>query len=295
MVSHVTDTRSNPNDQIASASKALGRSPQRIAVFLAIHSTKQKIKTASDVARIAKLKRKRVLEEAKKLVNKHIIVQTTRDGEVAYERDDFCYAHRKEIVSLASNPAKLRSYPTKYSPKLTGPIVRIPAPRPLVRTGLIYADDIDSFRLIKRVKAAPPVQGMLEKRFKHGVQRILGETGKFRDWGGETSDLYTTRVKYKQKRVAAAFAFKGRGTSGVLIPGRLGRNGDQVQRLFIEPAEIFFVQYVGQIASSVLQQMEAFAQSKSMSTGKKIRYGVIDGPDSARLVAAYPRAFKARR
>jgi len=295
MVQHFTDTRSNPNDQIASASKALERAPQRIAVFLAIHSTKKKIKTASEVAKLAKLKRKRVLEEAKKLVNKHIIGQTKRNGEIAYERDDFCYAHRDDIVSLARSPAKLRSYPTKYSPKVTGSVLRIPAPKPLVRTDQIYADDIDSFYKVKRVKAAPPVQGMLEKRFKRGLQRILGESGRFKDWGGETSDLYTTRLKYKQKRVAAAFAFKGRGTSGMLTPARLGKNGDQIQRLFMEPAEIFFVQYVGQIAPSVLQQMLAFAQSKSMSTGRKIRFGVIDGPDSARLVAAYPKAFKGRR
>src|SRR5262245_13717389 len=91
--------------------------------------------------------------------------------------------------------------------------------------------------------------------------------------------------------MAAAFAFKGPGTKGLLVPGKLGKNGDQIQRLFAEDAYIFFVQYVGQIAPSVSQQMAAFAQAKSLSTGRKILYGVIDGADSARLVAAYPSAF----
>ena len=54
----------------------------------------------------------------------------------------------------------------------------------------------------------------------------------------------------------------------------------------------FFVQYVGQIAPTVIQQMAVFAQAKSLSTGRKIYYGVIDGQDSARIVAAYSKAFK---
>jgi hypothetical protein len=97
------------------------------------------------------------------------------------------------------------------------------------------------------------------------------------------------------KRVAAAFAFKGPGMKGVLVPGKLGKNGDQIQRLFVEDADLFIVQYVGQIASTVAQQMAVFAQAKSLSTGRKIYYGTIDGTDSARLIAAYPKAFKTNR
>lgn len=135
---------------------------------------------------------------------------------------------------------------------------------------------------------------MREEVFKHGVQRIAGEKGRFKDWGGEASDLYTSRLRLDGRRVAVAFGFKGRGFKGVLNPSRMGKNGDQVQRLFIEDADVFFVQFGGQIAPSMLQQMAAFAQSKSLTTGRVIRYGVIDGNDSARLVAAYPKAFKKR-
>jgi hypothetical protein len=41
----------------------------------------------------------------------------------------------------------------------------------------------------------------------------------------------------------------------------------------------------------VIQQMATYAQAKSLSTGRVIRYGTIDGGDAARLVSAYPKAF----
>jgi hypothetical protein len=133
---------------------------------------------------------------------------------------------------------------------------------------------------------------MGENKFKVGVQRIVGQGGNFKDWGGETSDLFTTKLKVKGSRKAAAFAFKGKGLKGVLTPARMGKNGDQIQRLFIEDADVFLLQYGGTIAPSVTQQMATYAQSKSLTTGRLIRYGIIDGADSARLVAAYPKAFK---
>jgi hypothetical protein len=74
----------------------------------------------------------------------------------------------------------------------------------------------------------------------------------------------------------------------------LGKNGDQIQRLFTEDATVFLVQYGEQIAGTVVQQMAVFAQAKSLSTGRMIRYGTIDGRDSARLLAAYPDAFRRR-
>jgi hypothetical protein len=71
----------------------------------------------------------------------------------------------------------------------------------------------------------------------------------------------------------------------------MGKNGDQIQRLYIEDADVFLLQYGGQTAPSVIQQMAAYAQNKSLATGRLIRYGTLDGGDSARLVAAYPTAF----
>jgi hypothetical protein len=75
----------------------------------------------------------------------------------------------------------------------------------------------------------------------------------------------------------------------------MGKNGDQIHRLFQEDADIFLVQYGEQIANSVIQQMAVYAQVKSIATGRTIFYGTINGQDSAALVAAYPKAFGKRR
>jgi len=291
MTTPVTDVRSNPNDQIAHAAKVLGRSKDRIAVFRAIHYGKQRTKTATQLAREAHIKRKRVLEEAVRLAHKQIVAKVERDGEIAYQRDNFYYANRDEIIRLASNPKKLRAYPTKYSPK--GPTIKLSlkVPKDSVQTKVVTVDDIDSFAKVRKVKKAAGALTMKERTFKNGVQRIIGQQGTFKDWGGETSDLYTTRLRLAGGRKAAALAFKGKGLKGLLTPARMGKNGDQIQRLFIEDADVFLVQYGGQIAPTVIQQMATYAQAKSLATGRLIRYGTLDGEDSARLVAAYPRAF----
>jgi len=75
----------------------------------------------------------------------------------------------------------------------------------------------------------------------------------------------------------------------------MGRNGDQIQRLFEAPAEVFLIQYCRQIDSSVLTQMKQLAIVKSLMTGDRVYYGVIDGNDSRRLVLAYPGEFRPTR
>lgn len=77
---------------------------------------------------------------------------------------------------------------------------------------------------------------------QEGMQQVLGEKGKFQDWGGEGNDLWTTRLRLGGKRRATAFAFKSGGTPGKLTPAKMGRNGDQIQRLFQSPADVFIVQ-----------------------------------------------------
>ena len=72
----------------------------------------------------------------------------------------------------------------------------------------------------------------------------------------------------------------------------MGKNGDQIQRLFQSPATLFIVQYWGQIEQSVIEQMEKFAQLKSVLEDVEILWGVIDRQDSARLVAAYEGSFE---
>ncbi len=117
----VTDFRSNSNDQIAHAVKVLGRSKDRLAVFREIHRGKKKIKTASEIAKGTGLKRKRVLEEGVKLAHKQIVIQTERNGEVAYQRDNQFYAHREEVIAQVKSPTRRNNFPTKYLAESHGP------------------------------------------------------------------------------------------------------------------------------------------------------------------------------
>jgi hypothetical protein len=295
MIQHYTDIRSNRPDQIADFAKAVGRGKDRIAVFEYIHKGKKRFKSVSEIAKGTGLSRKRVLEEGKRLVHNLGLVQTKKDGELGYERDQLGYTHREKIIALAKSPKKLEAFPTKVNPRGGAAMVKVTAiraPKALIRTSIITVDHIEQFSKAKKVKSAPAKLTLAEKRFKGGVKKLLGETGTFNDWGGEMSDLHTTRPRVNGTRHTAAFAFKGPGVTGILTPARLGKNGDQIQRLFNEDADIYMVQYGEQIAPSVLVQLAAFAQAKSLTTGRKIYYGVIDGADSARLVAAYPNAFK---
>jgi hypothetical protein len=92
-------------------------------------------------------------------------------------------------------------------------------------------------------------------------------------------------------RHPAAIGFKGPATKGILTPGKMGRNGDQIQRLFDSDAQVFLVQYEGQIAESVSQQLKGLAVNKSVEDGRTVFYGVIDLEDSFRLRLKYSQEF----
>jgi hypothetical protein len=134
---------------------------------------------------------------------------------------------------------------------------------------------------------------MPEAAFKRGFQKVVGEQGTFKDWGGEKNDLLTTHMRIKTKRIATAVAFKGPGLKGKLTPAKMGRNGDQIQRLFDSEADLFLLQYWDQVDESVYQQMRVQALARSIARGgARVTYGVIEGIDSARLIEAYPKEFE---
>lgn len=291
----VSDPRSNSHDQIAYAAGAL-KSARRRKVFIEIYRGKRRAKTVTELMKATKLGRVPVLQDGGKLAGLHIVNQIKIDGETAYQKDPFFGANKAKILALAGNPKKLKEYPTKYNQKSSGggsgPI-RVTVRGAKVQITQVTCDDFDQFSKVKKIGAAAK-KIISEKAFKDGVAKLIGEKGKFQDWGGEKNDLYTTRLKFKGQRRAVAFAFKGPGMQGTLTPRKLGRNGDQIQRLFLSAAEIFIVQYHSQIDQSVIEQMVAFATMNSVRESKRIWYGVIDGDDTNRLMAAYPKAFTKR-
>jgi hypothetical protein len=286
----VSDSLSNTEEQIERAAKTIGRGKRR-AIFEAIYHHKSKVKTVQAIADKTNLTRMRVLQEGRHLSQKGIVRQAKKDGDTAYETIDFFQAHKKQILRFAATPEKLAKLPTKRK-------VTVVLPRSVTissagaRVNRITVDDISSFGKVKKRRIAGSLPAsMSEKQFKDGVQSIIGEPGEFKDWGGEKGDLYTTRLRLASKRLAAAFAFKGPGEKRKLVPGRMGKNGDQAQRLFQEEADVFLVQHWREIDSSVIELMRSLAVAKSVTTGKRIWYGVIDGADSQRICSAYPGNF----
>lgn len=290
----VSDARSNPADQIAHAVEILGRAKQRIAIFKAVYFGKKRVKAVHELATVTGLDRIRVLQEGKRLADNQIVRQIRAAGMTAYEKDNFYSAQKKKILRLVQDPIAFASFPTKTRPRAAlAKTLTIRIPRQQIQARYITVDDIDSFFRVRTVRVEPSDYTPIpEARFKGGIARILGEGGRFRDWGGERSDLYTNRVRISGRRRSAAFAFKGPGTKGILAPGRMGKNGDQIQRLFKTAASVFIVQYWGQVAESVAEQMEEFAKAKSAVEGTVVFFGIIDGDDSNRLLKAYPRAFR---
>ncbi len=65
-----------------------------------------------------------------------------------------------------------------------------------------------------------------------------------------------------------------------------GRNGDQLVRLFSTPADLFIVQYVGQIAEMLIKDVQGKV-SELQAQGKTAHFLIIDGQDTARLLHAY--------
>jgi hypothetical protein len=291
---HVTDHRSNPNEQVETAVRAIGRSKDRRKIFEAVYKGKKRIKKVSELEKITGLGKVRVLQEAGKLAGNGIIHQTKIEKETAYEKDTFYSTNKTKILRFVDDPRKLVKLPTKIRPTLAiKNNVTVNLPKSFVQAQHITVDDIDSFSQVRKVKldAERPFTKMLEAEFKRGVKRIVGARSTFKDWGGETNDLLTTSVKYKRKRISTAFAFKGRGKSGKLTPAKMGKNGDQIQRLFQSPADLFIVQYWGEIDQSVVEQVQSFAQLRSVLLGKTIYFCLIDGDDSNRIIDAYPDKF----
>ncbi len=293
MTQAVSDIGSNAEENIDHAAKVIGRSVHRRKVFEAIYTGKRRSKKISDISIVTGLPEKRVLEEGKRLVDNRLVKACKLNGEMAYTKMDFFHTNKRKILSLVSSPAKLKAFSTKRNPAGSARVLQVKLSAQRARVYHLTIDDIDSFARVRTTNRPDSVLGdkISEAQFKRGLQKILGESGQFRDWGGEIADLFTTRIRFNGKRRPAAFALKGPGTKGKLTPGKMGKNGDQIQRLFEAPCEIFFVQYCRQVEPTIMAQMKQLAIAKSLFAGDRIFYGVIDGIDSRRLVDAYPNSF----
>lgn len=152
-------------------------------------------------------------------------------------------------------------------------------------TQLMVAD-IDSFSEIGTVDESDinvdlPLD-VPEEQVKTFLREIIDEPFNQQDWGGELTDLYTSRVRVDGRRVDTAFMLKGPSVSGEMFISDAGKRGDQFQRLFDADAELYVVQFNGAFDARTVRQIKTEADVAGANM-----FCIMDGADTARLLQAY--------
>ena len=159
----------------------------------------------------------------------------------------------------------------------------------------IFIDDIDSFVAVREISPGMVSEmidnkgyfNVSEEDVKLCLEGILTEPFHKLDWGGEYNDMYSTNLIFNGKRMAVAFLLKGNGLKYKTMEIKhCGKNGDQLVRLFESPAEVFIIQFVGNISESIIKDIKGKVELIS-SKGKTAFYCIINGQDTARLLKAY--------
>ena len=87
------------------------------------------------------------------------------------------------------------------------------------------------------------------------------------------------------RRVTTAIAFKGPAKFKPLTVADLGKNGDQIARLFKETADFVVLQHCNKITGPVRDHMRAFATR----IGQLKPFCLIDGADSVRILKHFKK------
>lgn len=152
----------------------------------------------------------------------------------------------------------------------------------------VTAFEIDSFNKIQaqykpKLEDLEILKPLSEDTIKHVFAEIIGEPIVPKDRGGERSDLFSNRVLLEGRRISTAFIFKGPAKFHPMTLTDLGKNGDQIGRLFSEPANLLILQHCHAVVPAVREAMQAYAQN----IGNPRRWCVIDGFDTLRILRAY--------
>jgi hypothetical protein len=142
----------------------------------------------------------------------------------------------------------------------------------------IAGEDMPTRAQLRVLKSIP------EAHIKDAVAELIREPMVPKDWGGERSDLFSSQVTVDGQRVSTAFLFKGPG--GGFQPmtfKHLGKNGDQIDRLYSEPADLLVLQHCHEVRAAVRGTMRAYANQM----GNPRRCCIIDGYDTLKILRAY--------
>jgi len=201
---------------------------------------------------------------------------------------------QKSLLSFIARLDRLEGATVYFAPLIIGEPWLDPPPQGVpFQTMFLHYDfyehfieDIDEFT---KVEAVPDdidwsaMKDISEAAFKACLCQILGDQPR-KDWGGETSDHFTSHLHLQGRRLTAAFLLKGPGSGFTRMEMiHLGKSGDQIYRLSLEPAEVLVVQHCHEIGSAVRATLRAFAVQPSRDR----RCLLMDGRDSFRLLVAY--------
>jgi hypothetical protein len=169
--------------------------------------------------------------------------------------------------------------------RLTATGSKVPADPLYIHPSMIDAfDGIDWSRGVSNSDLAK-LRNVPEQTVKEAFAEIIGEPVVPRDWGGERSDLWTARLKIGGVYSSAAFLLKGPASFAPMTIAMLGKNGDQIDRLASEPADILVVQHCHAIRAEVHGMLRAYASDWK----RPRRYLTIDGYDTVRILRHFGR------
>lgn len=162
--------------------------------------------------------------------------------------------------------------------------------------GEIWPSEIDQFVEMERVrrptlKDLNELRTFREEHVKAAFAEIIGEPFVPKDWGGETSDFFSSRLSVGGVPLASSFVLKGPSKFHPMRLPDLGTNGDQIVRMFYDPSDIFVVQHCHQVTLPIRIMLRALANQ----IGRTRLFCVIDGADTLRILRAYGKAPKPKR
>ena len=124
-----------------------------------------------------------------------------------------------------------------------------------------------------------------EQAVKELLCSLLSEHSVPSDWGGEESDVLSANLMIDGRRHTGAFLLKGPSKFHPMKPTDLGKNGDQIYRLFNIPAQVYVVQHCHDIGAAVRKQAEAFALARTFVAPCRVVF--MEGVTTARLLRAH--------
>jgi hypothetical protein len=149
----------------------------------------------------------------------------------------------------------------------------------------IYPQQIDQFRDVDWSTAPgaadiAKMKAMAEADVKDSLAKILGLPFIAKDWGGERSDMVTNNLMVEGVQTSSAWLLKGKSVQRAMRVPDLGKNGDQIERLATDSAEVLVVQHNQEITAAVINLAAAFANDMRNPR----RFMIMDGLSTAQVL-----------